>query len=58
LLTIADVFGRGEEVVDICQDARRDGQECFAVLGCESSTLGAFEQLDAKHLFECLNPST
>src|SRR3546814_14271765 len=58
LLAVTHIFGRGQEIVDIGDDSLCDCQKSFSVLGCESHTLGALEQLDAEHLFERLNPPT
>src|SRR3546814_1146038 len=48
LLAVTHIFGRGQEIVDIGDDSLCDCQKSFAVLGCESPTLGALEQLDRK----------
>src|SRR3546814_4874516 len=52
LLAVTHIFGRGQEIVDIGDDSLCDCQKSFAVLGCESPTLGALEQLDAEHRSE------
>src|SRR3546814_17741025 len=46
LLAVTHIFGRGQEIVDIGDDSLCDCQKSFAVLGCESPTLGALEQLE------------